>query len=266
MSTPPSTVAAHARTMCLRAADRSRVRRLLQRALLHDLRSPLNAASLRLDMVAHFLGADSFSREDRWSQMENVESLRAEFRRVVEALDGLLPLPEPGSGRTASLDLVEELPRLARLMLLVHQSPGVRPGIQIETDLPEEACRAVSIDSGVEHAFLNVTVNALEAMPQGGTLALGIRRSEGELLWVVEDEGPGVPPERAADTFEPYTSTKEGHAGLGLHVARQILEEHGGTIELTARPGGGTRVAVRLRREEPGSPTAPEGSGCLTPF
>jgi len=263
MSTPPTTAAPQAMALCLRAADRSRVRRLLQRALLHDLRSPLNAASLRVDMMSAFLGQESHTREDRWSQMENVEALRREFRRVVDALPGLLPLPEPGSGREADIDLAEELPRLARLMHLVHQSPGARPGVQIETELPEGACRAVSIDSGVEHAFLNVTVNALEAMPEGGTLTLGIRRSEGELSWVVEDEGPGVPPERAADVFDPYTSTKEGHAGLGLFVARQIVQEHGGTIRLTAGRNGGTRVEVRLPIERPAS--GPEGSECHTP-
>lgn len=257
MSTPPTTAAPRAMDQCLRAADRSRVRRLLQRALLHDLRSPLNAASLRLDMVAHFLGKDSLSREDRWSQMQNVEALREEFRRVVDAVGGLLPLPEPGSGHAAEIDLAAELPRLARLMQLVHQSPG-GPGIHVETDLPEEACRATSLDSGVEHAFLNITVNALEAMPRGGTLALGIRRSGGDLTWVVEDEGPGVAPERRSGVFDPYTSTKAGHAGLGLYVAKRIVEEHGGTIELTGRPGGGTRVEVRLPLADPESSPARE--------
>lgn len=257
MPTPPTTVAPRAMDQCLRAADRARVLRLVQRALLHDLRSPLNAASLRLDMVAHFLGQDSLSREDRWSQMENVEALREEFRRVVDAVGGLLPLPEPGSGHAAEIDLAEELPRLARLMLLVHQSPG-SPGLHIETDVPEEACRATSLDSGVEHAFLNITVNALEAMPRGGTLALGIRRSGGDLRWVVEDEGPGVPPERRIEVFDRYKSTKTGHAGLGLYVAKQIVEEHGGTIELTERQGGGTRVEVRLPPGDPEPSTAPE--------
>jgi len=259
MPTPPITAAPRAMTMCLRAADRARVRRLLQRALLHDLRSPLNAASLRLDMVARFLGKESLSRAERWSQLENMEALREEFRRVVDAVGGLLPLSDPGSGETAVIDLVEELPRLARLMKLVHTSPGGRPGIRIETEVPQEPCRAVSLDSGVEHAFLNITVNALEAMPEGGTLALGIRRSGGDLLWVVEDEGPGVPAERMSDVFDPYTSTKEGHAGLGLYVAKQIVEEHGGTIELTRSPSGGTRLEVRLRSEDPASPMVPEG-------
>ena len=122
--TPAEPVATH---LCLRAADRSRVRRALQRSLIHELRSPLNAATLYLDLIGRFLGQEEVSREERWSQLEHVELLRKEMRRVTEMLPGLIPLPDPGEGRRETIDLAEELPRLLRLIQQLRKKlPGIR--------------------------------------------------------------------------------------------------------------------------------------------
>lgn len=241
-------------SLSLRAADRSRLRGLVHCGLIHDLRSTLQAPDLNLDMVRRSLArADDPSREARWHQMAQLESVHDDIRRTCEQLSGLWPLVEPGDGSRDVIDIVEALPRLRWL-----QHKGWRRGtslnIRLSQDLPEVPVRVVSIESGVEHAFLSITLNALEAMPDGGATTLRVRRTEAELQWEVEDEGPGIREGLGESVFEPYVSTKEEHAGLGLFVARDIIREHGGRIRVTPGETGGTRVTVWLPVAEPASP------------
>ena len=105
--------------------------------------------------------------------------------------------------------------------------------------------------------FLNLVKNALEALAGRGELRVStrietryhIRRGRGRgqfLSVVVEDSGPGVPPEDVAQLFSPFFSTKAGGSGLGLALCHRIVAEHGGTIAHEPRPGGGARFRVTL--------------------
>jgi signal transduction histidine kinase len=93
--------------------------------------------------------------------------------------------------------------------------------------------------------LLNVINNALEAMGEtGGTLRLSTLCDPGGVVISVEDDGPGV--EDVERIFEPHYTTKVKGTGLGLAIARQIVEEHGGTIHAESTPGRGTSVHIRL--------------------
>jgi signal transduction histidine kinase len=96
--------------------------------------------------------------------------------------------------------------------------------------------------------LVNVFLNAIQAMPEGGTLSIATRSTALEFTAVIDDTGRGIPVASESSLFQPFFTTKppgQG-TGLGLSVARQIVKLHGGTLDLANRPGGGARVTLRL--------------------
>jgi signal transduction histidine kinase len=124
--------------------------------------------------------------------------------------------------------------------------PAPPPGVRLERDVAE-GLPAVSVDRDqILQVLQNLFLNAVEAMPSGGTLRVAARREGAEVLVSVSDTGPGIRPEDLPSIFEPYFSTKEGGTGLGLAIADRIVREHGGRIEAASPPGEGATFTVRL--------------------
>jgi signal transduction histidine kinase len=94
--------------------------------------------------------------------------------------------------------------------------------------------------------LLNLVRNAREAMPGGGTLFVGTRAADGDALVEVRDTGPGIEPGRLARIFDPFFTTKERGTGLGLALAQEIAQEHGGELTCASTPGQGTSFTLRL--------------------
>jgi two-component system sensor histidine kinase HydH len=95
-------------------------------------------------------------------------------------------------------------------------------------------------------SFLNILINAMQAMPGGGTIAVSIR-SNGKFVTInFEDEGQGIADEILEKIWDPFFTTKEMGTGLGLGMVKNIIESHGGNIQIANRTEGGTRVTVEL--------------------
>ncbi len=109
------------------------------------------------------------------------------------------------------------------------------PPIQADADL-------------LSQVLLGLLANATEAVPTGGEVTLDARVTDGAVEIEVADSGPGVPPDLRGRIFEPFFTTRARGTGLGLAIARQIVEAHGGQIDVGERPGGGARFSVRLPR------------------
>ena len=117
--------------------------------------------------------------------------------------------------------------------------------VRVTTELAADAPQVEADADQIKRVLLNVINNALEAMGEkGGTLRLSTRRERDGVLILVEDDGPGV--EDVERIFEPHYTTKVQGTGLGLAIARQIVDEHGGTIRAESQPGKGTSVHIYL--------------------
>jgi signal transduction histidine kinase/CheY-like chemotaxis protein len=149
-----------------------------------------------------------------------------------------------------------ELNQLVKNVLAILER-SLDPRIRIVTELQALPDWVEGDAASLESAFLNLAVNGRDAMPEGGTLFIRTDGDNREVRLEVQDTGTGIPPELLDKIFEPYFTTKEigKGTGLGLAAVYGTAEEHGGTIEVTSREGGGTTFRLRLPRA-PGPPSA----------
>jgi PAS domain S-box-containing protein len=188
--------------------------------------------------------------------------------RAAELTRHLLGLSRHDKGPQRPVDLRPVLDRVVKMARRTFD-PRVRIVLTVEGDVP-----AVLGDAGrIEQAVLNLFLNARDAMPEGGTLTVEVRRSElgsndtdfpeqlpaGQYVELcVRDTGGGIEPALLARIFEPFFTTKEGEkgTGLGLSMVRAIVENHGGSIKVRSEPGRGTEFTVLLPATKEGA--APE--------
>lgn len=166
--------------------------------------------------------------------------------RVAGIAQSLLSYCRPSRGRRATADLRAPIRSAVALVEQRARSSGVRISDQLEQPLPAEINT-----SEMEQVFLNLALNALDAMPEGGQLRLAPRRATGSdpVHWVgaaLEDTGPGISMDQRKRVFEPFFSSKGKGTGLGLSICQELVESHGGRIEVDSAPGGGARFTVWL--------------------
>ena len=217
----------------------------------HELKNPL--ASLRS-------AVDALGRVEDPSLREQ---LRAVVRDDVRRLDRLITDISDASRLDAQLSRAhfDPLDLVALLRGLVDQrlARGVERGIRLRFDSPGEPALVLAEGMRLERVFENLIDNALSFSPDNGVVAIGVRVKGDQVTVSVEDDGPGVPEEAREAVFQrfhsirPATETFGQHSGLGLSIARTIVEGHGGTVMAESREDrlSGARFVVRLSRTEP---------------
>ncbi len=208
------------------------------RTLAHELRAPLGAVMLNLDLLQESLGGND-QRNERARRLVGV--LRRELDRLNRSLHGILTGTVPEAS-PEKFDLAGSLRDL--VALLAPQAR--RQSVELEVRLQDGPLPVRGFPDRLRQAFLNVAVNALEAMPRGGRLRLEARREGAWARVAVRDSGPGIPSAALPRVYDPEFTTKDGGSGIGLHVARAAVELHGGEIGVSSRPGRGTAVLVAL--------------------
>ena len=209
----------------------------LAASIAHEINNPLQAIHNSLHLSTH----EGLDADRRWQYLTMAQ---AEVQRLIEIVQRMLDFYRPSRGGMLPSDvnsIVENVLALAHKRL---QHGGVSVFTQLVSDLP----LVPLVGDQITQVFLNIVINAIEAMPSGGDLRLETRLSE-DREWVVasfHDVGPGMSAEQIEHLFEPFYTTKPNGTGLGLAISYGIVERHGGMIEVQSPPGQGVTFVVKL--------------------
>ncbi len=221
----------------LRQAQRLSALGTLAAGVAHDVRNPLNAIKLlsshAIDLVEG--GTDAPAGKP-------LQTIRTEVARLEEIVSGFLSLARESEIRPEPTNVDSLLQDCARLF----QREAEQRGIRLTGEYRSGGAPLLLDPKQINRAVLNVLLNALEACPAGGRVRVFSRLTDRACEIEIRDDGPGLPRDVLDRVFDPYYTTKPGGTGLGLSVTRGIIEEHGGTIEITSTPGQGCQVLVSL--------------------
>ncbi len=213
----------------------------------HEIRNPLNAMQINLHLLEERLEAED---------QKYLDVIGGEIRRLENLVREFQDISRPPALSLQSTDVNELLSDLVSLQKGTADTQGVEVVRDFEPQLPR-----VQVDRNrITQAMLNLVLNAFQAMPEGGrlTLATGPRKDGRPGISIqVSDTGEGIPREKVSKVFDFYYTSRDSGSGLGLSIAQQIVDEHGGLITLDSEMGEGTTVTIRLpaRLPEDGPPT-----------
>jgi signal transduction histidine kinase len=236
-------------------AERVAAWRELARRLAHELKNPLFPLQLTVENLlrARQNSPEQFDevfRESSVTLLAEISNLKAIIGRFSE----FSKMPQPQLHPT---DLNETLRGIAQLFRAQFQSPGREP-IECILDL-DEKLGLISTDSELLHrALSNLVLNAMDAMPEGGTLTLRSRQKDDFAQIEVSDTGSGLTPEECERIFTPYYTSKQHGTGLGLAIVQSVVSDHHGTICVQSQPGTGTTFVIELLRNPQTSSTGTE--------
>jgi two-component system sensor histidine kinase PilS (NtrC family) len=211
-------------------------------SIAHEIRNPLAAMRGSIQMLRSEM-------ETEPSQLELMEIILRESDRLNRIITDFLNYARPRSIVQSRVDIGD---LLYQTFALLRHSPEIDANQNIVEEIPAEAL-VVDADAGqLKQVFWNLARNALQAMPNGGTLNAKIEmNSHNRVRIAFSDTGKGMSPEQVEHLFEPFSSTTGG-TGLGLSIVYQIVRDHGGTINVRSLEGQGTTIMVEL-------PTGTEG-------
>ncbi len=219
----------------LETADEQR-RRLLA-DLGHELRTPLTVIRGELEAML-----DGVHVPDA----EHLEMLIAEVGVMERLLEDLRTLSLIDAGSLALHPEPTDVRRLLEDVADAHRRRAGEDGVALE--VVADGAGEIEVDPvRMREVLTNLVMNALRAMPDGGTLALRARRAAGRVVVAVEDSGVGIPPEDVDHVFDRFHKGASSHgSGLGLTISRDLVTAHGGTMTIASSPGIGTTVRIEL--------------------
>ncbi len=231
----------------MKERDRLAVLGEMAAGLAHEIRNPLGAIKGAAQLLAPMPAGPELPSETR----EFLSIIVEEVNRLNNVVSQFLDYARPFRGELVPLELNEVLRRTATLL-------GTDSKIELQLALDEGLPRVRADGEQLRQVFLNLAINAIEAMPEGGKLIISsslrkTRRSREPVQPLVEvrfrDSGAGIPPGEIKNLFIPFFTTKEKGTGLGLPISQRIIEHHGGTIEVRSRVGIGSTFTVVLPGE-----------------
>ncbi len=229
-------------------AERLSTMGTLAAALAHEIRNPLEALNLNLELLNRILGQIRIPPPERDRIEKYMRVFNREASRLAGVVENFLSFARPGSSATGSVGLDAVLRQVAELVENQAQSRGV--SISVETGGGPIIVQG--FEDRLKQLFLNLVINGIESMPGGGRLAIraGILEPEGAgrpvAAVTVRDTGVGIPPGKLHRLFEPFFSMRAQGTGLGLTIAEHIARMHGGVIRVRSEPGKGSEFTVEF--------------------
>lgn len=207
----------------------------LAAGLAHEIRNPLAGIAGVIEIIGQDLPSSSPGRQV-------IQEVQEEIHHIDKIISNLLDYarPRPAQFRPADLYVTAE-----RAVALARQQVMSRP-IQVQISKEGELPPVVHDPAQIQQVLLNLLINSIQAMNGEGSIGVSLRLEGDQVLARVKDTGQGIAPKDLDKLFRPFFTTKGQGTGLGLSLARRIVENHGGRIEVDSSPGQGTEFKVWL--------------------
>ncbi|HUJ18151.1 MAG TPA: PAS domain S-box protein [Nitrospirota bacterium] len=226
----------------MQKTERIRVAGELATGLAHEIKNPL--AGIKVSMQA-LSEENSLSDEDR----DVLNRVIGEINRIEFLMKGLLNFARPPKPQLASTDVNAVLDTVASLVLKERSRSreGAR-AIRLKRELDEDLPEIMADPMQLQQIFMNLMLNAIDAMPEGGTVTMRtvFERQANSLRIELSDTGRGIDSATMAKIFDPFFTTKAKGTGLGLSITKRLVEEHGGSITLVNNHDGGVTCSITL--------------------
>jgi two-component system, NtrC family, sensor histidine kinase HydH len=208
----------------------------------HEIRNPLTAIKMLVQT----------GMEDGRLPADDLRVIEAEVRRMERALQTFLDFARPAKAERRPTDLAPVVQGVVGLV----RGRAEKQRVAVRVELPPGGVTVTADEEQLRQVFVNLCLNALDAMPTGGTLILTVRTANPRQAQVeVSDTGPGIPKAVLPRLFEPFVSSKDTGLGLGLVISERIVRDHAGTIGAANRVGGGASFFVTLPAGDPHAQT-----------
>lgn len=204
----------------------------LAAGIAHEIRNPLTSLKGFLQLI----------EINKGGKKEYYDIMRTEFGRIEQILNELLILSKPQTKEK----VVVELHSLLNNTILLLNTQAIIKNIEIISHYPDETIRVRCIEHQIKQVFINIIKNAIEAMDEGGKITVSLEQDDVWAIVRISDEGCGIPEKELKRLGNPFYTTKENGTGLGLMVTYQIIEEHGGKIEIESEIDVGTTFSIYL--------------------
>jgi two-component system, NtrC family, nitrogen regulation sensor histidine kinase NtrY len=228
--------------------------RELARRLAHELRNPLFPMQITVENLQKARRLDARQFLEVFN--ESTATLKAELANlntIVSRFSDFSKMPAPKFVRVNVNELLRNAVRLFEAQFTSVGKPTITKEPFLTDPLPE-----IDADPDLLHrAFQNLVLNAMDAMPAGGTLTLRTSEQSGNVRIEVADTGKGLTPEECSRLFTPYYTTKQMGTGLGLAIIQSVVSDHHGTISVTSDEGRGTTFRIELPQRQPGQKGKP---------
>ncbi len=224
---------------CIEAAKMAAVGTLTS-GVAHELNNPLNNVAITTEALMEDF--KTLSDDEKWKLLQDIYF---ENERASETVKSLLDFTRSEKPDMSPLDLNEVLQSTARLVQNEMAINNVTLAMDVAPDLP----RVMGAFNQLRQVLLNLMINGIQAMPEGGELSVSARPEDpGRVCIEIRDEGVGIPEDVLPHIFEPFFTTKEPGrgTGLGLSVSHSILKKHGGDVQAESKPGEGALFRVVL--------------------
>jgi signal transduction histidine kinase len=213
--------------------------RLLKR-LAHEIRNPLSSLDVHFQLLEEDLGA--LSPPVTAQLASRLAIIHGELHRLDSIVERFLKLAGPSALELEPVEIHKIVTHVCELLRPEASTRQVEIVADIAPDLPPVTGDSVRLTQ----LLLNLMINGIQAVTGPGQVKVGASQAGGNWSLRVQDTGPGIPPEKLGDIFDPYFTTKAEGSGLGLWIAQQIAVAHGGDLRAENAPGGGAVFTLTL--------------------
>jgi two-component system sensor histidine kinase PilS (NtrC family) len=205
--------------------------------LAHEIRNPLGAMRGAIQVLESSTPPDSV-------QSDLMSIILRESDRLNSIITNFLSYARPKTGNFVDVDVCEAIRDTTTLL---KHGPDFSGSIKLELELPNEPVLLNADATQLKQIFWNLARNAIQAMPEGGRLSIGMNKMPNRRVRITfQDTGVGMTPDQVEQLFEPFSNSRTGGTGLGLSIVYQIIRDHNGSINVRSSEGEGTTITVEL--------------------